>query len=156
MKRSASKENLPMTEPILIDINQGIAAVKLRGSWRFFHDDDWMFLLDWGKYRYQPGETPDEDDPRRDTMIVDENNAKEWMSLLAGELMAEQIPNAVYEAGGRVPLRFVIDFDQRLWVGCMWNMDQSALHDYQPDDWAAGEDDVFEFAPKEIARLWER
>ena len=144
-----------MAETILIDNEQGIAAVKFKGKWRFFYDDDWNFLLDWRAYKYHPDEAVDPDDPRRETLVVDENNAEAWMSLLAGELTAEEIPYASYEDGGQARLIFVIDFDGKLWVGCLWHMDQSALDEYQPADWTAGEDDVFKYVPEEIARLWD-
>jgi hypothetical protein len=115
-----------------------------------------MFLLDWNAYNYGREKIGEPLGTRKNTMIVDENNAEEWMNLLAGELTAEQIPYTIYEDGGQAPLMFVIDFDQKLWVGCQWHMDQSALHEYQPADWIADEDDVFKYAPKEVAQLWDR
>ncbi len=144
-----------MIEPIIIDLEEGIAAVKHEGNWRFFHDNDWMFLLDYRAYAYAPDETPRPTDPRRNTLVVNENNAEEWMNLLAGELTFEQIPYAVYDDGAQAPLMFVIDFDEKLWIGHRWHMDQSALDDYQPADWLADEDDVFKYVPEEIAHLWD-
>lgn|GEM_PF-2106367 len=144
-----------MAETIVIDLDQEIAAVKFKGNWRFFHDFDWMFLLDWNTYYYGRDQVGEPLDPRKTTMIVDENNAEEWMSLLAGELSAEQIPHTVHKGYvDQARLVFVIDFDRKLWVGCLWNMDQSALHEYQPTDWTALETSVFKYVPEEIAQLW--
>jgi hypothetical protein len=144
-----------MTEPIFLDWDESLAAVKFKGRWRFFHDVDSMFLLDYSPYDSdyapkQPG------DFRYGTLVVDENNAEQWMDSLAGEIAAEQIPNTFLKGTAhRAKLTFVIDFDQKMWVGSMWHNDQSALDDYQPEDWTAGEDDVYNYVPPEIRQLWD-
>jgi hypothetical protein len=145
-----------MTEPIIIPMDQEIAAVKFKGKWRFFHDDDWMFILNYRAYRPSSDEEIESSDFRRNTWLVDENNAEEWMSQLVGELTPEQIPYAVNEhyRGEQARLVFVIDFDRKLWVGCGWSMDQSALEDYQPEGWTAKHDYVFLYVPEEVANLW--
>lgn len=118
-----------------------------------FYDMDYMFLLDYKSY--DPTYTPKLGEPRHDTLIVDENNIELWFESLSGELSAEEIPYAKWEDGSQVKLTFVIDFDRKLWVGFRWWNDQSALHDYQPRDWIAIEDNVFRYLPPDIVSRWD-
>jgi len=39
-----------MEQRISIDPDESIAAVKFRGRWRFFHDLETMFLLNYSAY----------------------------------------------------------------------------------------------------------
>ncbi|MCC7446556.1 MAG: hypothetical protein IT324_04025 [Anaerolineae bacterium] len=108
-----------------------------------------MFLLNYSAYNPQPGGY------RYNTLIVDENNTELWMKSLAGELTLEQIPYTYwYDTSQRMRLTFVIDFDEKRWVGYMWKHDQEALQDYQPDGWTAVEDEVLPYLPPEIRQYW--
>ncbi len=142
-----------MDEKIYVDWDESLAAVKFKGRWRFFYDVEEMFLLDytkwWSDYVPEPGGW------RYGTLIVDENNAEQWMNSIAHEITADQIPNTfLKDTSDRVKLTFVIDFDEKIWVGMMWKHDQSPLDDYQPDDWATGEENVYNFLPPEIRAYW--
>jgi len=76
-------------------------------------------------------------------ILATEDNAEQWMNALAGELTPDQLSRTYcYDGSDRVILTFVVDFDEKLWVGQTWKMDQSALHDYQPAGWLAGVDEV--------------
>jgi hypothetical protein len=142
-----------MAEPIFIDWDESLAAVKFKGRWRFFHDMETMFLLDYGSY--DDDYVPKPGDYRYGTLVVDESNAEQWMNSLAGEITTEQIPNTFLQGRTtRVKLTFVIDFDEKIWVGMMWHNDQSPLHEYQPEDWLTDEDDVYKYLPPEIRALW--
>lgn len=142
-----------MTKSLTIDGYESIAAIRLKGSWRFFHDQDYMFLLDYSSY--EPDYDPKSGEARYGTMIVDDSNIEQWMQSLAGELTAEQVPNARWENGVQVKLTFVIDFDNQLWVGIHWDNDQTLLNDFQPSGWLAIEDDVFKYVPPEVSSLWD-
>ena len=50
----------------------------------------------------------------------------------------------------RVKLTFLINFDEKLWVGCLWKMDQSPLQEYQPQGWSALEDKVLDYLPSNL------
>ena len=142
-----------MTESITIDWGDSIGAVKLKGKWRFFYDMDYMFLLDYTAY--DSGYIPKPGDKRFGLLVIDNENAEQWMGSLAGELSLEQIPNVVVgDSSVRADLIFVIDFDTRLWVGQGWHNDQSFLGDYQPEGWTAIEDNVYQYLPDEIRRYW--
>lgn len=141
--------------PPLIKIphDESIAAVKWQGQWRFFYDADLMFLLDYTKY---DDAIPEEWGFRYGTLVVDESNIERWMDSMHGELTAEQIPYTGWADDEQVQLTFVIDFDVKLWVGYLWQNDQSAYEEYQPEGWLAVEDDVFNYLPIEIVKLWDK
>jgi len=144
-----------MSEKIFVtDWDESLAAVKFKGHWRFFHDVETAFLLNYSAYddRY----TPKPGGYRYGTLVVDKNNADEWMKSLAHEVSLEQLPHLYWQdSEERVRLTFVIDFDKKLWVGSMWKMDQSPLTDYQPQGWTAIEDDVKKYLPSELVRYFE-
>lgn len=142
-----------MSDSIIIPADESLAAVKWQGQWRFFYDIDIMFLLDYRKY--DPKYRPKTDSFRLGTLIVDETNIDLWMHSMSGELSTEQIPYARWADDTQVQLTFVINFDVRLWVGYLWQNDQSAYQEYQPDGWTAIEDDVFAYLPKEFVHLWD-
>jgi hypothetical protein len=143
-----------MTEKIFIDRDDALAVVKFKGIWRFFYDMEIMFLLDYtsydGDYDPLPGQF------RYGTMIVSDANAEMWIKSLSGELFLEQLLDTYWEnSEKRVVPTFVIDFDKRLWVGNNWSHDQSPLHEYQPQDWIAREDDVMNYLPAEVRIYFE-
>jgi hypothetical protein len=142
-----------MPDTIQVDSEESIAAVHIHGTWRFFYDSDYMFLLDYQSY---PGYTPKPGESRYGTLIVDDSNVEQWMRSLKGELTVEQIPHVRWGNGGQVKLTFLIDFDRKLWIGYKWNNDQSSLTDYQPSGWIAIEDDVFRYLPQELSKLWDK
>jgi hypothetical protein len=89
-------------------------------------------------------------------MIVSDANAEMWIKSLSGELFLEQLLDTYWEnSEKRVVPTFVIDFDKRLWVGNNWSQDQSPLHEYQPQDWIAREDDVMNYLPAEVRIYFE-
>jgi hypothetical protein len=144
-----------MEQKLSIDPDEAVAAVKLRGRWRLFYDVETMFLLNYSAYH--PDYIPEPGCFRYNTLIVDENNAELWMSALAGELTLEQIPYTYWgDTSQKAKLTFVIDFDQKLWVGEMWQHDQTWLPDYQPEGWTAIEDEVIQYLPSEIRSYWEQ
>jgi hypothetical protein len=85
-----------------------IAAIHLKGQWRFFYDMDYRFLLD------AESLVTDDSGEVDETQIVDDHNVEAWMQSLSGELTAEEIPYTYWEDGGQVKLTFVIDFDRKL------------------------------------------
>jgi hypothetical protein len=140
---------------ILSDFDYSLAAVKFKGRWRFFCDIEQMFLLDYTLY--DSDYVPEPGGYRDGLLIIDEHNAEQWMSALAVEVTAAQLMH-LYREGHieRVKLTFVINFDEKLWVGSMWLMDQSALDEYQPADWLADADNVSKYLPEEIRRLFSK
>ena len=77
------------------------------------------------------------------------------MAALAGEVTPAQLARTYWrDTLKRVKLTFVIDFDEKLWVGQGWHNDQSPFQDYQPQGWLTDEDDVAKFLPPEIKKLW--
>ncbi|MHB8625274.1 MAG: arsinothricin resistance N-acetyltransferase ArsN1 family A [Aggregatilineales bacterium] len=131
----------PMEDKIFVDLDESLAAVKFKGRWRFFHDVETMFLLDYSAFDSDYVPVPGEF--RYGTLIVDESNAEQWMNELTHELTPQQLLHTYWrDTRRRVELTFVIDFDEKLWVGQMWHMDQSPLQDYQPDGWLTGEDEA--------------
>ena len=143
-----------MTNPTFLrDSDYDLAAIKFRGHWRFFYDTESMFLLDFTKF--DDSHKPSPGDWRYGILIVTEDNAEQWMNELAGELTLDQLPYTYWEGtSDQIKLTFVIDFDNKLWIGHGWQMDQSALHDYQPDGWTTGEDNVYDWLPPEIRKVW--
>lgn len=141
-----------MSQIINIHPDESIAAVKWRDQWRFFYDEDIMFLLDYTK---NSSYFPVEGGFRYGTLIVDESNVELWMNSMAGELTEEQIPYVRWADDEQVKLTFVIDFDVKLWVGYRWQNDQSAYQDYQPDGWIAIEDDVHGYLSTKLSKLWD-
>ena len=143
-----------MSDKIYISWDDALAAVKFKGSWRFFFDMEVMFLLDYSSYDHTYSPLPGQS--RYGTLVVDETNAAKWMESLSGELTLEQLPNTYWQdTEARVLPTFVIDFDKKLWVGGGWKMDQSPLHEYQPQDWTALEGNVMEYVPDEIKSYFE-
>lgn len=143
-----------MDEKIFLDSDCSLAAVKFKGQWRFFYDTESMFLLDYTAYhnRYKPGPG----DWRYDLLVINDDNAEQWMAALQGELAVGQLANTFWDnTNKRVKLTFVIDFDQKLWVGHMWKMDQSPLQDYQPEGWLAKEDALENYLPPDIRKHWD-
>lgn len=131
-----------------VGTDESLAAIKHQGEWHFFCDMDYMFLLDIISYE---GEEPDAEHPRFGTAIVTPENAIEWMSSLAYRLTIEQVANASYITSGHpAKLVFMVDFDQKLWVGSGWHNDQSFLRDYQPEGWITKEDDPYIYLPIEF------
>jgi hypothetical protein len=134
---------------IYVDHDEALAGVKFKGRWRFFYDGEIMFLLDYSAYddthHPRPGEF------RYGTMIVDEANAERWMNSLAHEVSLEQLTHTYWKnSDRRINPTFLIDFDQKLWVGSGWKMDQSPLHEYQPQGWTALEADIDDYLPDEL------
>jgi len=142
-----------MDERIYIDWDESLAAVKFKGHWRFFCDIETMFLLDYTAYDGDYIPTPFS--YRYGILVVDEHNAEQWMSALDVEVTPKQLANTYWRgSSNRVQLTFVINFDEKLWVGQMWKMDQSPLADYQPQDWLAEKDEVQKYLPLEIRGYW--
>ncbi len=139
-----------MPEKIFVDWDSSLAAVKFRGNWRFFYDQDAMFLLDYPSY--DGGlHNPTEGEFRYGTLIVDETNAEQWMKSIFAEVSLEQVPNLCWEGTERrVQLTFLINFDEKLWAGSGWHNDQSSLEDYQPHGWTALEDPVLDYLPDNL------
>jgi hypothetical protein len=138
-----------MPEKIFVDWDYSLAVVKFKENWRFFYDIESMFLLDY--HSFHNAYNPVEGEFRYGTLIVDKNNAEQWMSSITREVTLEQIPNLYWEnTETRVKLTFLINFDERLWVGSQWKMDQSPLHEYQPQGWTAREDNVLDYLPPEL------
>jgi hypothetical protein len=142
-----------MDDKVFIDWDLSLAAVKFKGQWRFFYDEETMFLLDYTSY--DGNYTPALGDYRFGILIISEDNVEQWMATLAGELTLTQLPKTYWQhTTDRVQLTFVIDFDEKLWIGQMWKMDQSPLQDYQPKGWLAREDILEKYLPPEIRAYW--
>jgi hypothetical protein len=142
-----------MSDSLFVDWDYSLAAVKFKGRWRFFYDLETMFVLDYTAYDDDYSPLPG--DYRYGTLIVDENNAEQWMASLERELTPEQLPETYWEnTSRRVQLTFVIDFDKKLWAGQNWKMDQSPLESYQPEGWSATYDAPEKYLPPEIRNFW--
>lgn len=68
-----------------VETYSAMAAVCLNTEWRFFYDDDFMFILDWIKYDGEDNIQNLSEETFR-PLIVNSQNAPKWMSKLAGEL----------------------------------------------------------------------
>ncbi|GAC1680782.1 MAG: hypothetical protein NVS9B9_31840 [Ktedonobacteraceae bacterium] len=142
-----------MDDKVFVDWDYSLAAVKSKGKWRFFYDIESMFLLDYTSF--EDDYSPVLGDWRYGLLVVTQDNAEQWMAALAGELQIDQLAKTYWrDTNNRVPLTFVIDFDQKLWIGQMWKMDQSPLQDYQPKGWLAKEDAVLNYLPPDIRKYW--
>ena len=144
-----------MSEKIYIAWDdETLAAVKLKGVWRFFIDREIMFLLDYPSYDNTYHPLPGKF--RYGTLIVDDQNVELWIQSLSRELDTAQLANIYWkDTNERVRPTFVIDFDRKFWVGSGWSHDQSPLHEYQPKGWNALEDDVMKYLPAEIRTHFE-
>jgi hypothetical protein len=142
-----------MSEKLYLDWEEALTAVKLSSEWRFFADREVMFILDYSAYDDEYAPLPG--GFRYGTLIVDKHNASAWMNTLAREFNVEQLPYLYWEdTEKRVQVTFVVDFDERRWVGNGWKMDQSPLTDYQPEGWTAVEDDVYQHLPLDLKSIW--
>lgn len=143
-----------MSEKIFIDWEEALAAVKFQGQWQFFHAWEPMFILDYTAYDDEY--VPSLGGFRYGTMIVDKDNAEQWMNSLGEKLSLEQACHVYWEnTEKRVRLTFVIDFDKKLWVGSGWKMDQSPFTEYQPQGWIAIEDNVLNYLPDDLKSYFE-
>ncbi|MBN8637645.1 MAG: hypothetical protein J0M07_20160 [Anaerolineae bacterium] len=142
-----------MQKKIEVDWDDALAVIKYKNAWHFYVDMEIMFLLDYtaydSEYKPAPGRF------RYGTLIVDENNTEIWLGALARKLAPDLLLHTYWEnTEKRVLPTFVIDFDQKLWVGNNWHHDQSPLHKCQPAGWTALEDDVMTYLPSEIQRYF--
>jgi hypothetical protein len=103
MKRHQSDKDTVMNEKTYLEWDEALAAVKYNGRWRFFHDIEVMFILDYPAYDDTCNPAPGEF--RYGTLVVNEDNAVEWMNSLSGELSLEQLPHTYWRGtGNRVQL----------------------------------------------------
>ncbi|MCA0456563.1 MAG: hypothetical protein LCI00_21500 [Chloroflexi bacterium] len=138
-----------MPDKIFVDWDYSLAAVKFMGKWRFFYDIDVMFLLDYPSYHGD--HNPTQGEFRYGTLIVDETNAEQWMRSMFAEVTIEQVPNLYLEnTEQRMRLTFLINLDEKLWIGSFWHNDQTFLGDYQPQGWTAKEDLAINYLPADL------
>ncbi len=138
-----------MPEKIFVDWDYSLAAVKFKDNWRFFYDIESMFLLNYPSF--DDTHNPTDGEFRYGTLIVDENNDEQWMNSIVEEVNLEQVPNLYWESTERrVQLTFLINFDEKLWIGYRWKMDQLPLDEYQPQGWTTQEDNVLDYLPPDL------
>ena len=138
-----------MPEKIFVDWEDDLAVIKFKGNWRIFFDYEPMFLLDYSKR--DDTWIPSEGEFRYGTLVVDESNVEQWIESLKNEVALEQVSKLYWEnTKKRVQLTFLINFDEKFWVGSGWHNDQSFLGDYQPQGWTAIEDLALNYLPPNL------
>jgi hypothetical protein len=142
-----------VTKQILVDLDEYVGAVKVDGEWRFFHDVLSMWILNYPAY--DSGYIPKPGDWREKILKVGKDNAKQYCEALAAkEIPAHLIPNTISVLDGQMPLTFVVNFDERLFING-WH-DNIPIHEYAPDGWKAMEDDPYSYIPQALKALWSK
>lgn len=128
-----------------------LGAVNFNGNWHFLALYVGEWILDYPSY--EPYSDKSKKNYRNGLWIVNEKTAAEFLEAMKNEEMSQDdVRQLIKEKSeDEIPLLFVINFDERLFVDGHPDRD---IAEFVPEGWKGVEDSPLKYVPASIKSIW--